>query len=180
MENGDGRPPSSAQHPCRPGKDLKGEITGEGTLIPHCQPKRDQRAASQEWILSRGFAPGEGTRGACRRGTANTPGAGLCNSPVPGDSGDYCKSSLPGLQFPVSRNGVNHRHLFINNSDLSQSGEDLDRTHLRRTGLFLLGFAGFPAASWLLPGPTDPSNSRLKAQTIHPPAPSPPHGPWPC
>ena len=39
MENGDGRPPSSARHPCRPGKDLKGEITGEGTLIPTANPK---------------------------------------------------------------------------------------------------------------------------------------------
>lgn len=52
------------------------------------------------------------------------------------------------LSFQSLENAVNHRHLF--NSDLTQSCEDMDRTHLQRTGL-LLGFASFLAAKLVAP-----------------------------
>ena len=151
MESVDGRPPRSAQQPCRPGTDLKGEITGEGTLTPHPPPlaQQDQSAASQAGIMNRGFAPGEGTAGAGRRAQPSQRGRPEQQPGPGGHVGDSWKRSFPGLQVPVSReNGVNHRHLF--NSDLIQSSDDLDKPHLRRTGLFL-GFAGFPAARQVTP-----------------------------
>lgn len=152
MESVDGRPPRSAQQPCRPGTDLKGEITGEGTLKPHPPPLAQQgpKCSLTGGDREQGICPRGGHGRSWQTSTAIPKGAGLSSSLVPGGHvGDSWKSSFPGLQFPVSReNGVNHGHLF--NSDLIQSSDDSDTTHLRRTGL-LLGFAGFPAARQVTP-----------------------------
>lgn len=67
-------------------------------------PKVPSRSGSRAW----GFAPGDGTERVCTcRGTQLTGSI----TPVLGDSGDSWKSPFLGLEFAVSRNGMNNRYL---------------------------------------------------------------------
>ena len=151
MESVDGRPPRSAQQPCRPGTDLKGEITGEGRRTPptpstspagtKVQPHR-RVSSTGDWPVGRALAG---------RADEHSHPTGSRPEQQPGPRATL---EIPGrvhfldFSFQSQENGVNHRHLF--NSDLIQSSDDSDKTHLRRTGL-LLGFEGFPAARQVTP-----------------------------
>ena len=149
MESVDGRPPRSAQQPCRPGTDLKGEITGEGRRTAPPPAQQEPKCSLTGVDRQQGIGPRGGHWRGGQMSTAIPQGAGLSNSLVPGGT-----LEIPGrvhfldFSFQSQENGVNHRHLF--NSDLIQSSDDSDKTHLRRTGL-LLGFEGFPAARQVTP-----------------------------
>lgn len=86
MESVDGRPPRSAQQPCRPGTDLKGEITGEGTLKPHPPPLAQQgpKCSLTGGDREQGICPRGGHGRSWQTSTAIPKGAGLSSSLVPG------------------------------------------------------------------------------------------------